>query len=537
MQIDQLRIELRPRTDAQALDLGYALLRSHAGATYGAFLALWLPLVAVCMAVTALLPATDWACLFIAWWLRPALERAPLYVLSRQVFGTAVRWQEAVLAWPRQLSGGTLSLLTWRRPFAGRGLYQPVWQLEMARGAVATQRLRAICRGGTGASAFWFGIVCICLEVVLQLGGAGFIGIFFSDAGITNPLAALISPLGGKDGVPLKLLTLAIYGISVGIIAPIYTACCFTLYLNRRASLEAWDLELKLRQITPPQPVRSRGQAMQVLGVLAGALLLSFALTHAPSVQAAGAQGSCAAPEVPKEQQITRGPDQSPQQTRVRAQVDQLYASADLRGYDCVEVWVSKVAKEKVPDKKKEKEKKRDEKASKVPPLKLEGLASFLKVLVIAVAIALVAWLLYRYRGHFPSLRRERGAPVATEVGGLDIRAESLPPEVTATVRALWAEGQRRAALALLYRATLSRMVAEDGLALRQGDTEGDCLRHARQAGHERRLSEGRLAVAIDATAMWLDGAYGNHWPADSLVLARCTEWEAQFGAAARRGA
>ncbi|UUZ49460.1 hypothetical protein LP420_03950 [Massilia sp. B-10] len=53
---------------------------------------------------------------------------------------------------------------------------------------------------------------------------------------------------------------LAIYATASAIIAPIYTACGFTLYLNRRASLEAWDLELQLRQITRPAASRAHPQ-------------------------------------------------------------------------------------------------------------------------------------------------------------------------------------------------------------------------------------------------------------------------------------
>ncbi|ATQ78378.1 hypothetical protein CR152_30605 [Massilia violaceinigra] len=535
MQIDKLQIELRPRTNAQALDLGFSLLHSHAGAAYMAFLALWLPLVAVCAVLTLWLPELSWAWLILAWWFKPLLERAPLYVLSRQVFGTAVTWQEAVRAWPGQLGGGWFRLITWGRPIsAGRGLWQPVWQLEGARGGVASARRSALGKNGTASSAVWFGVVCAHLEFVLQLGALGFIGIFAADGKIGNPFMLFANMVSDTPDVLTELLTLGAFALSTALIAPVYTACCFTLYLNRRASMEAWDLEIKLRQIKRPQAVRARGAApVSALLVLAGAgMLLALAGVPAPVSAAPAASGkpvpAQATPvrppcERPKDMRLPeRGPLQAPEQARIRQQIDQVYAHSDLRGYECVESWELKER-----DKKKEIKKEERKRSS----FDMNLIASILKVLFIALAIGAVAWVLYRYRHHFPSFERAAKARVATEIGGLNIRAESLPPDVTTEVRALWARGEQRAALALLYRATLSRLVTEDALALRQGNTEGDCLRLARQAVQRQQLSSARLEVAIGATSLWLGGAYAARWPDDDTLLACCAAWDAQFGA------
>ncbi|MDQ1816418.1 hypothetical protein RBA41_24270 [Massilia sp. CCM 9210] len=535
MQIDKLQIELRPRTNAQALDLGFSLLHSHAGAAYMAFLALWLPLVAVCAALTVWLPELSWAWLILAWWFKPLLERAPLYVLSRQVFGTAVTWQEAVRAWPGQLGGGWFRLITWGRLIsAGRGLWQPVWQLEGARGGVASARRSALGKNGTASSAVWFGVVCAHLEVVLQLGALGFIGIFAADGKIGNPFLLFANMVSDTPDVLTELLTLGAFALSIALIAPVYTACCFTLYLNRRASMEAWDLEIKLRQIKRPQAARARSAApVSALLVLAGAgMLLALAVVPAPvwAEPAAPGKRALASPaparppcERPKGMRLPeRGPAQAPEQARIRQQIDQVYADPDLRGYECVESWELK-------ERDKKKEIKKEERKRSSSDMNL--IAAILKVLFIAAAIGAVAWVLYRYRHHFPSFERAAKARVATEIGGLNIRAESLPPDVTADVRALWTRGERRAALALLYRATLSRLVTEDALPLRQGNTEGDCLRLARQAAQRQQLSQARLEVAISATSLWLGGAYAARWPDDDTLMACCAAWDAQFGA------
>jgi hypothetical protein len=520
MQIEHLQIELRPRTNAQALDLGFALLRAHAGASYGAFLALWVPLVALGAGLGYLFPDLQLASLWLVWWLKPMLERAPLYVLSRGVFGTTVTWQEAVRAWPRQLGGGAIRLLTWGRIFTlARSLYHPVWQLEHARGKVASARLRALGKGGTARSAFWFGVVCVHFEAVLQLGLLGFIGIFISDSDFTNPLY-LFSSL---DKPEMALLLTVVYGVAAGIVAPVYTACGFTLYLNRRATLEAWDIEIALRQIRPPAAPRARGRTTAALGAGVAAMLLVLSMALPQDAHAAPAP-ACVMPDA---KVLKRSPDNGPRQAAIRQQVDKLYAGEALRDVQCVKV-------RRFKDDAKDKDK---PKAKESKPNNLDWLASLFKAMFIAAGIGAVAWLLYRYRDKFPALRRARLTVAATEVGGLDIRPESLPADVAGAARALWAEGQRRAALALLYRATLSRLVSDNALALYQGNTEGDCLRLAARAHTAGQLGAGRFAAATTATTVWLNAAYGDRWPDDSAMFAACDAWQAEFGVERGRAA
>ena len=523
MQIDQLQIELRPRSNAQALDLGFALLRAHARATYLAWLALLLPLVALSAALTLWAPELSWLWIMLLWWCKPLLERAPLYVLSRGVFGSAVSWRDALRAWPRQLGGGMLSLMTWKRPFcAGRGLDQPIWQLELARGPVARKRIRVLSGKGTGASAIWFGVVCAHLEMILQLGQIGAISVFMGGSGEVNPFA-LLSGAMSTEGGAAPLAILVIYAIASAIVGPVYIAGCFTLYLNRRASLEAWDIELKLRQIAAPATApgrRQRGVALHMLGALA---LLATLLPAAPDTWAAAPVPDCTPPGITTD---TRSPFPTSDQVRVRKQLDALYATSDLRGYKCEVSWKPRHPSTGTPN--------RD---LRQPELQLPLLAQVLRVLLIAFAIGLVGWLLYRYRDKLPRRRRSVAAVPATDIGGLDIRAESLPDDVAASVRALWSQGRRRLALALLYRATLSRLVTDDQLDLRQGNTEGDCLRSANLAQVAGRLTRARLVVAVETTSLWLAGAYADRWPDDAALHACCDAWQAQFGQSAEGAA
>ncbi|MCE3261220.1 MAG: hypothetical protein K0R43_299 [Pseudoduganella sp.] len=521
MQLDKLRLDLRPRSNAQGLDLGFALLHASGGDAWRAWLALWLPVSALAVAISWQWPelALGW---MLPWWLRPLLERAPLHVLSRQVFGEQAGWRDALRAWPRELGGGWFRMLTWWRPFmAGRGLHQPVWVLEQARGAVATARRATIARQGTGGAAFVFGCACVLFELVLMTGIMALAGLFLP-GDTPNPFALYTL----RDNAPLQAaLSTGAWCLAGAAIGPVYTACTFTLYLNRRATLEAWDLEIVLRQLRAPA---KPGTARQAAALLLAAPLLALALAGMPSpAQAANAATGCAPPAALKKEASGRAADASPQQAALRRQVDQVFAHEDLRGYRCVQRWEWRYAwKESSP---------KETKSTPLLPAWLGAiLAGMLKAGLIAGAIGLVAWLLWRYAAPLRFTFGGAAAPrLATEVGGLDIRAESLPSDVAGAVRALWQQGQQRAALALLYRATLSRMVNRQALQLHQGATEGECLARARSAHAQGALDSTSLALADQATTLWLNAAYGARWPAGEAVLGLCARWQAHFDGAA----
>ena len=86
--------------------------------------------------------------------------------------------------------------------------------------------------------------------------------------------------------------------------------------------------------------------------------------------------------------------------------------------------------------------------------------------------------------------------------------------------------------MALLYRATISRLVNDDNLPLDRGATEGDCLRTALQAHRRQQLAAGRLQATRSVTDLWLLAAYGDRWPDDATVAAGCAAWRQEFSGA-----
>ncbi len=524
MQLDKLQLALRPRPAGQALDLGYALLRAHAGTTYAVWLALWLPLIGICGALAVWQKSYYLLFLLLAWWLRTFPERAPLFVLSRRVFGEDVTWREALRAWPSQLGGGAFSMLTWRRPLApARSLYAPIWQLEGARGKTANERRRVIGRNGTSGSAIWFGICCCFFELVLGVGFIGFLSIFLGNENSVNPFLLIGYFIRGQVPGDVQIaLLFAAFTFAGAIIGPVFVAGGFTLYLNRRATLEAWDLEIALRQIKGPKLHGADAAGRGMLGLLA-ACALGVLLVGAPgqtdAAEAADPEHPCSAPAWIKERDATRAPAQDAQQETARRELAQIYDSGDLRGYSCDRHLVWKGSADDTA------------KVGKPPVLPDLGyIPDLLKIFVICLLIVGIAWLVYRFRDSFAGIMLPRARRRATEVAGLDIRPESLPDDVPSQVLMLWRKGELRQALALLYRATISHLVHDDHLEINVGATEGDCSRLAERAARSNLLAAGRLSAMLLVTDLWLRAAYADRWPDEAAVADGCRLWGREFG-------
>jgi Domain of unknown function (DUF4129) len=124
-------------------------------------------------------------------------------------------------------------------------------------------------------------------------------------------------------------------------------------------------------------------------------------------------------------------------------------------------------------------------------------------------------------------LVRRRGLPSVPQrftppshVRDLDIRPESLPDDIGAAAFALWQRGEQRAALALLYRGLLSRLVHAHGVPIRGSSTEGECLALARP-----RLKAPGADFVSRLISTWAAAVYGGSQPATGTVQTLCAEF------------
>jgi hypothetical protein len=162
----------------------------------------------------------------------------------------------------------------------------------------------------------------------------------------------------------------------------------------------------------------------------------------------------------------------------------------------------------------------------------LGEVSQMLMWLVIAGLVALLAVFMVRVFRSAGGPRLSRSFTAPTHVQDLDIRPESLPPDIGAVARALWDEGQQRAALALLYRGLLSRLAHVYEVPVRDSSTEGDCLTIA-----VRKLETPRLEYATRLVRTWQRAIYGGLSIESDVVHELCAHFDQYLERPAEGGA
>ncbi|ANH70392.1 hypothetical protein ABE85_09130 [Mitsuaria sp. 7] len=155
-----------------------------------------------------------------------------------------------------------------------------------------------------------------------------------------------------------------------------------------------------------------------------------------------------------------------------------------------------------------------------------KNLSSGLRVALWLIVAAALIWVLLRLRDWLKGQEGGRALKAAppTHVGSLDIRPESLPDDIGAAARALWQRGEQRAALSLLYRGALSRLVHGHGVPIRSASTERECLVLA-----AARVSPASLDFLSRLVSGWQTVAYAQReLPADRFE-ALCADFDARM--------
>jgi hypothetical protein len=134
---------------------------------------------------------------------------------------------------------------TWtgRRLTPWRSFTQPVYQLEGLSLWKTIARAHQIRQRNTGSAllmtqAFSFAEMALGVALVSLV-------FWLAPSGRTPDVVALLS--GRLPGI-YALAFPAAYAMTVAFLEPFYVAAGFAMYLNRRADLEAWDIEQEFRR-------------------------------------------------------------------------------------------------------------------------------------------------------------------------------------------------------------------------------------------------------------------------------------------------
>jgi hypothetical protein len=507
MRLESLSVALRQRDPWEALDLGIALWRRHWPAIMRPWLALALPML---LALAALGWALDafWLAALLSWWLQPLLDRVPLYVLSRAVFGSVPRTREVLRA--RELyAPGLLAWLSWRRLHPARALLLPVDVLEGARGPRRAQRA-AVLQRAVSAPAVALCVAGWCFQAVV-LASLLLLGLMFVPTEFLSESArAVFATLFDSPQPWAKLLALAGYWCALALVNPLCIAAGFGLYLNRRPQLEAWDVELVFRRLAA---------RVRAANALAASLLVAIVLVGAG--WAAPARAADAQPVPSTTPAALVGPQSTPADPRFQRALERAYQDPLLARTKEVTRWRLRHEMEREPGE-------RELPAwAKALGTALAWIGGHILWLLAGLLLAFVLWRLPRW---LPWVQGRLRAPAELP----PIVAETLPAlaplpaDVASAASALWQAGQRREALALVYRASVLRLSARLDLPFPPGATEADCLRRS------RRLQDADARASFQAVLLaWQRAAYAHQFPDRADFDALVAEWSRRFPEAA----
>lgn len=484
MQLDNITIAVRPRSNGEAMDLGLRLVQTHGRALYGPWLMVLLPLFIV---LNVFLSEHLWLAATIIWWLKPLYDRILLHVLSRALFGHAPTMRETLNSLRDILSNGLIAQLTYLRLSPRRSFFLPLWQLEGLRGAARRERARVLT-GSASTQALWLTIVCVHIETSIVFGLYGLIYMFLPQ---DTELSALAPFFSSAPPYWIELTSNCLYLFAIAAIEPFYVAAGFMLYIQRRTQLEAWDIEIRFRRLA--QRLGSAG---------ATAALVLLAVFMLGPVDSARAQ----APAPPTAEESKRV-------------IDDILAHEDFSISKTVTTWL--------PDWQWNNKREKTQADSSVLAILQKIVAAALKLVLIALVIGLILYLIINRRLWLDAYARKPVTVIATPtvLFGMDIQPESLPTNVAAAARDLWQQGKQRESLGLLYRGSLSYLVNHDALALHAAMTESDIVTCARAAN----MSQVRMEYLSGLTQAWKTLAYGHHQPGDDQVQWLFSNWAYHF--------
>ncbi|MGB1256254.1 MAG: hypothetical protein ACPG51_10360 [Thiolinea sp.] len=474
---------IRQRSEWEAVDLGFTLMQTVWRQLFPA----WALLLLSFAAISLLLIPEDyvWVAGVLLWWIKPFFDRVILHILSRNLFNQTLSIADVFSALPGLVRNtGLLGALTWRRLSFSRSYNLPIWQLEQLRGDRRKKRHELLYQQGHGA-AVALTVACILLQSIIALSIYALVIAFDPSGQAWEHLKGLFTGSNGSDmEYLLSLGDFTTQVIAILFIEPFFVAAGFTLYLNRRTQLEAWDIEITFRSLGERLEESAEKAAHTILAVCAG-IAISLLITLSPN-QVLAAEDEYLNPERLPVSESSR-------------QLEQVMQTEELNDRRQISTWVPR-------------DKSKPEDQPKLGEELIQLISAVFKYLLWALVLAmLVLGFVYRHKIIAllkPPAQKNTPPQQPAVLFGLDIRPESLPEDIAAEAKQLWQQGKARESLSLLYRGALAQLTRQDELIIEDSHTEGDILRLARPG-----LETSRFEYLRRITRCWQAIAYAHRAP------------------------
>ncbi len=475
MQLEEVTAEIRPRSDWEAVDLGFAMVRRD---FWRCFSVWWLAMALPLAIAGALLWKHPVLLLCLFWWFKPAGSRMVLFELSRRLFGEKPPWRAVWRELPRAWWRRFFYRFFWARLSPWLPVTLAVEDLEGLRGKPYKQRCQQVVRRGEGVI-MWLFLTADLAALWTGMGVLGTVIMLIPGDGVWNDALEMYNPDFPLE-IPLVIsrTVIACVMLALSLTDILAIGAGFGIYINNRTWIEGWDVELAFKRMA---------KRLEIVALV----LLTFCLLGNPARAAES---------------------QSPQET-----IHEVKSHKDFTVHTVTE----RVPKDKPSPKK------------SAPAPWLAQLGDLMLICIIALLLGFLGWAIWKNRHAF-LIRGGRGGgaqpakPSARVVMGMEISADTLPDDIPGTALRLWREGRRHEALALLYRGSISRAMDSGRVEIHESDTEGDCLRRVERAGAAAHPDYFR-----GLTGVWVRLAYAGISPGDDEVGALCHDWPFGRGGAA----
>ncbi len=535
MNLSRISIEARLRTPWEAVDLGFVLARQW---WKPLFLSWFIPSAILYSVLSIVLYQYNWLAILIVWWLKPLWDRAPLYIASRALFGESTPWRDLLRILPSLYNREIFPWLTWRRFSLTRSFDMPVTVLEKLNGHQRQARLRVLHHTSANA-ATGLSLVCTHLEALISIGAIALFGLMIPEELNIDFLGLLMD----ENDVVTHISNLLSF-IAMSLIAPFYTIAGFTLYISRRIELEAWDIEIRFRHLASqhnPSPVKAENNGRKIAtNLLTIILSLCFFVTLLMPLSSYAEHSIDSSKEsLPASIDSNTLDKHSDVETPLQAKalIDNILTGDDFHKNDSSKSWRLKKRNSDDPE------------AELLPEWIIKIIEFFenhqsvfdliksiasdsarlIAFILWVLAISLTIYFIYRYRDYlrqfipYQSNAKELISNPSA-LFGLDVSHESLPANIPEQVQRLWYGNEYRAALSLLYRATLSTLIHKKGFTFYDGYTESECQAVVKQAGDDQ-----LGGFMTQLTYCWQQLAYGHRLPDSQQIDLLCQHWRELF--------
>lgn len=533
MNLNKICIVPRARGAWEAVDLGFLLAKVW----YRELFLLWcLPALLLFLILLIALPTEWlWASVIIVWWLAPLWDRGPLHYASLKFFGDNISVSATMRKLPSIYKIDIFPWLIWRRFNFTRSFDMPVTLLEHLKGSDRSQRLAVLHRNPSNAS-IWLTIALLHFQVFLSIAVIFFLFVMMPEY---SPIHINEVFNSQHTYIDIGIYVLAFF--SMAVVAPFYTLAGFALYINRRMALEGWDIEIRFRQLAENQrKLRAKASSKMSGATSASSLLICLFMfcslwsfdSSAEKTQAEQTSNTQGTADTSEKITYVNNNEKAKQLIAKILTGEVFHSKETISGWRLKESEPNEVNGD--PEWWINFHKSVEDFAKKFKN-QFSTLAGIIEFFLWILVISFIIFMIYHYRQalantltSITSITQNRppknNQQAPEELFGLDLREQSLPEDIPSEVRQLWQQNDHRAALSLLYRACLYRLIHQWGFDFSEGDTEGDCAKLVKLQG-DASLSD----YTEQLTQCWQLVAYAHRNPENNAVETLCQRWSHLF--------